>query len=144
MQACPGEIDLWESMLPVAVERARQTYAHTAECTYTKLGSSGWTLCSCGKGKDLPPAFEESMQQVNTPGSLVHPLFYRTVLSPLLAPAEAFSAQRFQTAPAAAGCAKCGNGGPALMKCSRCHKVSYCSRNCQRLHWKIHKGACSA
>lgn len=82
---------LWDSLLPVAVERARQTYTHTAECQYTRRAGACRTLCSCGEGKDLPSAFEESMKQVNAPGSAVHPLFYRAALSPLFKPAEAFS-----------------------------------------------------
>lgn len=135
LQAQPGEMALWDSLLPVAVERARRTYTHTAECTYTTPGGSGRTLlCSCGQGEDLPSEFEESITQVRSPESSVHPLFYRAALSPLFAPAEAFSVQ----------CGKCGKGGKALMKCARCHKVAYCSKDCQRLDWKVHKRTCSA
>lgn len=138
---------LWESLLPVAVERARQSYAHTAECTYIRPGTSGWTLCSCGEGKDLPSTFEESMNQVNALGSLVHPLFYRAALSPLFVPAAIFSAQSPEKASAAPGCGKCGKkgeGGKALLKCAHCHKVAYCSKDCQRLDWKNHKRTCAA
>lgn len=140
---------LWESLLPVAVERARQTYTHNAACEYPSQSDAGRTLCTCGQGKDLPPAFKESMKQVNASGSVVHPLFYRAALSPLFAPAEAFSGTpKTATAAAAAaatrGCGKCGKKSEALMKCSRCHKVAYCSKDCQRLDWKNHKRACSA
>ena len=136
---------LWDSLLPVAVERGRQTYTHTAECEYTTPESSGRALCSCGQGKDLPSAFVESMtKQASSLGSSVSPLFYRAALSPLFAHAEALSAQQAKAASATAGCGKCGKGGQALRKCARCHKAAYCSRECQRLDWKIHKRTCLA
>eukprot|EP00752_Nemacystus_decipiens_P011513 g10223.t1 len=149
-EAYPGEMALWESLLPVAVERARQSYTHTAECAYTRPRESRRSvLCSCGEGKDLPSAFEESMiKQIHPLGmSSVHPLFYRAALSPLFAPTEAFSAAQSlknTTASAATGCVKCGKGGTGLMMCARCRKVAYCSKECQRLDWKVHKRTCSA
>lgn len=135
---------LWESLLPVAVERARLTYAHTAECEYTRLRGPGGTLCSCGEGRDLPPTFEDSLNQVDSSGRLMHPVFYRAALSPLFVPAEKFSAKPLKTGPAAVRCKQCGKGGNALMTCARCRKVAYCSKDCQRLNWKTHKCICSA
>lgn len=146
MQMYPGEKALWNSLLPVAVERARQTYTHTAECKYASPGGAGGALlCTCGEGKDLPAAFEESMKQVNAFGSLVHPFFYRAALSPLFTPAETSSAQLLRIPSAVAPwCKRCGKRDNGLMKCSRCHKVAYCCKDCQRLDWKIHKRTCSA
>lgn len=135
---------LWGLLLPVAVERAWQTYTHTAECEYTRLGGSGWTVCSYGKGKDLPPAFKESLKQINTPGSLVHPLFYRAAFSPLFAPGEKISAQSLDAPSGCGECGKEGKGGKALMRCARCYRVEYCSKECQKLHWKVHKRICTA
>eukprot|EP00752_Nemacystus_decipiens_P011512 g10222.t1 len=111
-KAHPGEMALWESLLPVAVERARQSYTHTAECAYTRPRESRRSvLCTCGEGKDLPSAFEKSMKQIHPPGmGSAHPLFHRAALSPLLAPAEGLSAAQSleMTASAVAGCGKCG------------------------------------
>lgn len=135
---------LWESLLPVAVERARLSYSHTSECEYTRPGGSGRTLCSCGEGKDLPSKFEKSMRSVNAPGSLVHPHFYRAALSPLFAPADKSSAGSLEMKSAAPMCGKCGKEGKALKQCARCRKVAYCSKECQRLDWKVHRNACSA
>lgn len=39
-------------------------------------------------------------------------------------------------------CSTCGEEKPAK-KCSKCKVVQYCDRNCQRLHWPIHKKACT-
>lgn len=151
VQAAPGELELWASLLPAAVERARQTYAHSTGCLYTKHGSSGRTLCSCGKGKDLPPAFVKLIKPSDEIGRehgvVVHSLFHRAALSPLFVPSEKHSALPVQNGGSAAAggdlmkCAKCGKGGK-LMQCARCHKVAYCSKECQRQHWKSHKPAC--
>lgn len=39
-------------------------------------------------------------------------------------------------------CSTCGEEKPAK-KCSKCKVVQYCDRNCQRLHWFVHKKACT-
>lgn len=39
-------------------------------------------------------------------------------------------------------CNTCGEEKPAK-KCSKCKAVQYCDRECQRLHWFIHKKACT-
>lgn len=39
-------------------------------------------------------------------------------------------------------CSSCGEEKPGK-KCSKCKVVQYCDRNCQRLHWPVHKKACS-
>lgn len=39
-------------------------------------------------------------------------------------------------------CSTCGQEKPAK-KCSKCKVAQYCDRNCQRLHWFVHKKACS-
>lgn len=39
-------------------------------------------------------------------------------------------------------CITCGEEKPAK-KCSKCKSVQYCDRECQRLHWFIHKKACT-
>lgn len=39
-------------------------------------------------------------------------------------------------------CSTCGQEKPAK-KCSKCKVSQYCDRNCQRLHWFVHKKACS-
>ena len=131
------------SLLPLAVERARQTYSHSDDCIYTKMGEASRMLCSCGKGKDLPSAFVESMKLANAVGQkvVVTELTYRAVLSPLFAHPEKLSEPKLDEKLCVAGCAKCGKGGKNK-KCARCHKIEYCSRECQRLHWKAHKPNC--
>lgn len=39
-------------------------------------------------------------------------------------------------------CSTCGEEKPGK-KCSKCKVVQYCDRNCQRLHWPVHKKACT-
>lgn len=39
-------------------------------------------------------------------------------------------------------CSTCGEEKPAK-KCSKCKVVQYCDRECQRLHWFVHKKACT-
>ena len=146
-QAYHGELDLWAKFLPVSIERARQTYAHTADCVYAKLSDDTLTLCSCGKGKDLPPLFMRSIESVNRLGARVpvHPLVYRAAISPLYAPPDTSSfvenVKTVSAAVSASTCAKCGKGGKSLT-CTRCRKISYCSKECQISHWKTHKPAC--
>lgn len=157
------------------MERARQTYAHAADCSYakssdarvTKSGDASQTLCSCGKGKDLPSWFMHSILLVNEmlafdprrePSVQSH--FYRAALSPLYTPPDTTAfidkaviseilnrsgAAGAGASPAAASsgpaCAKCGARGRSLL-CTRCRKISYCSRECQVSHWRTHKRAC--
>ncbi len=130
----------------MAVERARQTYTHTADCIYANPSNETLTLCSCGKGKDLPPSFMRSIEFVNKLGAgvPVHPLVYRAAISPLYAPPDTSSfVEDVKTALMdESRCAECGKGGKTL-QCTRCRKVRYCSRECQKSHWKTHKPACS-
>lgn len=145
VQAYPGELNLWAKLLPVAVERARQTYSHTANCAYAKSSDTSPTLCSCGRGKDLPPDFMHSIELANAMGERVpvHTLVYRAALSPVYAPPDQSSivavVKTIMTAPS--GCAECGEKGKS-MKCTRCRKVSYCSKECQVQHWRKHKPFC--
>ncbi|CAN0472242.1 unnamed protein product, partial [Ectocarpus sp. 8 AP-2014] len=144
-QAVSGEVALWGSLLPAAVERARQTYAHTADCIYSTPGYSGRTLCSCGMGKDLPSGFVESMSSANALELVqLQTCFHRAALSPLFPAHEKLSTQFPASGTATDGsrkCAKCGKGGNSL-QCSRCRKVAYCSKECQRRDWKSHKPSC--
>ena len=39
-------------------------------------------------------------------------------------------------------CITCGED-KANKKCSKCKAVQYCDRECQRLHWFMHKKACT-
>ncbi|XP_017878417.1 ankyrin repeat and MYND domain-containing protein 2-like [Ceratina calcarata] len=39
-------------------------------------------------------------------------------------------------------CVTCGED-KAARKCSKCKAVQYCDRECQRLHWFVHKKACT-
>lgn len=150
-------MDLWAALLPVAVERARQSYTHTADCIYAKSSGASPTLCSCGKGMNLPPWFMHSIELANAMGRRVpiHPLVYRAALSPLYAPpdttafvdkakiAEFVKNLRTGATGASSGavCTKCGKIGKSLV-CTRCKNTSYCSRECQVSHWKTHKPAC--
>ncbi|CAM9120897.1 unnamed protein product [Ectocarpus sp. 6 AP-2014] len=147
-KAYPGELALWTALLPVAVERARQTYAHTADCTYASRSDAPLALCDCGRGKDLHSECMHSIELANAMGARVpvHPSVYRAAFSPLYAPpgTSSFVTVAKMAAASVAGspkCAKCGIGGKSL-QCTRCRKVSYCSKECQRQHWKIHKAAC--
>ncbi|CAM9617444.1 unnamed protein product [Hapterophycus canaliculatus] len=147
-KAYPGELDLWARLLPVAVERARQTYAHSVSCTYGKPsrpGGSRWSICSCGKGKDIPPKCMHSTELANqmAGGVPVHSSVYRAALSPLYAPPDSSSFMRVAAAASSSvRCAKCGTGSD-LKKCTRCRKVSYCSRECQRQDWSRHRPVCA-
>ncbi|CAM9288454.1 unnamed protein product [Ectocarpus fasciculatus] len=83
-KAYAGEIKLWLSLLPVAVERARESYAHGDDCTYSRTShDSAPILCKCGMGKDLPPAFVETLKFLHVNGE---ENFYRAALSPLYVP----------------------------------------------------------
>ncbi|CAN0558845.1 unnamed protein product, partial [Ectocarpus sp. 12 AP-2014] len=146
LQAYAGEIKLWLSLLPVAVERARESYAHAEDCTYSRTShDSAPVLCKCGMGKDLPPAFVEALKSGNVNGEKC---FYRAALSPLYTTNASTSSApqtkknaRMTVASGSAGCSNCGKDG-SLRPCSRCHQVRYCSRDCQRQHWKDHKRDC--
>ncbi|CAM9233644.1 unnamed protein product [Ectocarpus fasciculatus] len=144
-KAVSGELALWASLLPAAVERARQTYAHTADCIYSTSGYSGRTICGCGLGNDLPPGFVESMHSANALGPApLQARFHRAALSPLFPPHEKLTTHFLASGAAAGGsgrCAKCGKIGKSL-QCSRCRKVAYCSKECQRRDWKSHKPSC--
>lgn len=155
MQACHEEFELWAALLPTAVERARQSYAHASDCIYSssnytnQSNTASSTICSCGRHKDLPPSFMESMKSTPTSGAAaLTTLVYRAGLSPLYAPPEMTSGKASKTADGvpsagvAVGCAKCGKRGSSLI-CSRCRKVRYCSKGCQRLDWKNHKPKCA-
>lgn len=130
----------------MAVERARQTYAHATDCTYVRAEPS-LPLCGCGKGKDLPLTFVERMKKsVNTVGARLplHSLFYRAALSPLYVPLEKHPMLLEKKVPKATNtstCAKCGKAGNSL-RCARCRRVVYCSKKCQREDWKAHKPGC--
>ncbi|CAM9211239.1 unnamed protein product, partial [Laminaria digitata] len=148
IKASHDELELWTALLPVAVERARQTYAHAPDCMYSIPSDASPTVCSCGMGKDLHPAFMESMKSVRAlvGGAALTTLFYRAALSPLYAPPEMAAAKG--TAMGSQGgsgvmCAKCGKGASSML-CSRCRKVTYCSKGCQREDWKKHKPECTA
>lgn len=131
----------------MAVERARQTYAHVADCTYVGA-EPPLSLCGCGKAKDLPLPFVERMKKsVNAVGARLppHSLFYRAALSPLYLPLEKhpmmLKGKKAPKAPHTSACAKCGKAGNSL-RCARCRRVVYCSKKCQREDWKTHKPGC--
>lgn len=66
------------------MERARESYAHADDCTYSRTRhDSAPVLCKCGMGKDLPPAFVEALKSANVNGEK---FFYRAALSPLYVP----------------------------------------------------------
>ena len=164
-QADREEFELWTALLPIAVERARQTYEHASDCIYSIPSdaipsSASPTLCGCGRSMDLPPAFMKSMKSVKAMagGAAVSSLVYRAALSPLYAPPQVapVNASNSKTTPprtagdakapstaGAARCAKCGKGHGG-MRCSRCRKITYCSTECQRQDWKSHKAKCAA
>lgn len=41
-------------------------------------------------------------------------------------------------------CSACGTRGDALLRCSACKEAWYCNAHCQRIHWPIHRTACSS
>jgi hypothetical protein len=59
------EVKAWKRLLPVLAERCRE-WNHTENCEYIRIGIPVSTefdespLCSCGKGKAVPPAFMKS------------------------------------------------------------------------------------
>lgn len=147
-----SELKLWTALLPTAVERARQSYAHPVDCIYSKPNGSGAPslLCGCGRGKDLPPDFLDCMRSVElmVDGETATPsFFYRAAFSPLYAltgamPITLTATEDMVIFNGPARCAKCGREG-ATKLCSRCRSVSYCSKECQRQHWKSHKRVCN-
>lgn len=153
LQVGTAELAIWMSLFPVAVERARQTYTHLADCAYAKNAGES-SLCQCGMGKDLPPAFVRCMNTSGTESLL--PRFYRAALSPFYLPPGMVSPQRDSEKVVATrqnvpngpqgvvlgSCGKCGKKSAPLL-CSRCRQVNYCSKECQRLAWKTHKPLCS-
>lgn len=147
LQACHEELQLWAALLPTAVERARQTYEHANGCAYSVPSDDSPTICSCGMGKDLPPALLASMRSVKamSGGAAVTTLVYRAALPPLYARPEV-SAAKGSVSGGGAGsgvrCAKCSKRG-SCMRCVRCRKVTYCSKECQRQDWKNHKPMCA-
>lgn len=148
LQVGREEFELWTALLPAAVERARQTYAHTSDCIYSLPSNDSPTVCSCGMGKDLPPAFMKAMRSVKAiaGGAAVTTLVYRAALSPLYAPTEMAAAKKVSVERSQAGgvrCTTCRKGGSSML-CSRCRKVTYCSKECQRQDWKNHKVNCAA
>lgn len=146
-----SEMELWTTLLPTAVERARQSYAHASDCSYSRPnGVGGTTICGCGRGKDLPPDFTNCMRSVEAmiDGKVeIQPLFYRAAFSPLYAlpevnPTVQMTRPGVDNLSAPARCANCGSVGPTK-RCSRCQSASYCSKDCQRQHWKSHKSVCN-
>ncbi|CAM9358762.1 unnamed protein product [Scytosiphon promiscuus] len=154
IEASTKEVDLWDSLLPAVVERARQTYAHAVDCSYNKRSEVRPRLCKCGRGEDLPRGFMLPIRTARAVGEgpPLHTLVYRAALSPLYAPTETACLPPVGETPGAGDgrnvighaqkCAMCGKGGRS-MKCSGCHAVSYCSKECQRKDWKRHKPACA-
>ena len=145
------EFEVWRMLLPGLVERARQSYLHTAECIYSKPEDVRLTnLCDCARGKDLPPDFEACVRAVEVALDVktsIQSLFYRAALSPLYVPAETSSMTPYKKSAVApmndaSQCAWCGNKS-ATLRCSRCRNARYCSKDCQRKHWKSHKPFCS-
>lgn len=141
------------TLLPVVVERARQTYVHASNCAYSepKTSPGGPVLCDCGRGNDLPSAFVRALELLTAAESddSLHRCFYRAALSPLysapgaMVTTKAGSKAAGSATATADKCAKCSKAEGTL-RCSRCRKVSYCSKECQRAHWKSHKIKCGA
>eukprot|EP00903_Cladosiphon_okamuranus_P010856 g10255.t2 len=96
----PSPMPLLEALLPMVVERGRRSYCHQQDCRY--VGSSGpWgrsvggggggdkneadfvSLCSCGAGKDIPPALEKELRDAGFPS--VASNLYRAVVPTLIA-----------------------------------------------------------
>lgn len=146
-----SEFELWTTLLPTAVERARQSYAHSSDCSYSRPNGVGGTgICGCGRGKDLPPDFIDRMIAVEAKMDNkieIHPLFYRAAFSPLYAlpqmkPTVQLTRPGADNLSGPARCTNCGSVGPTK-RCSRCQSANYCSKDCQRQHWKIHKVICN-
>lgn len=144
-------LELWRALLPTAVERARQSYAHSANCAYSKPNGSGATrLCGCGRGKDLPSDFVDCMRYIDVTIDRKTPIpsfFYRAAFSPLYVLSRAMPmnltvTEDLDTFNGPRRCANCGREGPTK-RCSRCRSESYCSKECQRKHWKNHKRTCN-
>ena len=153
------EVKAWKQLLPVLAERCRE-WTHTANCEYIEMGVPLSTefgqspLCSCGKGKAVPPSFMKGEWKA------LAPLVTRIALSPLFAVSyleeignklkqnvtNVLDQKGKKTTWASSNvCAKCGgHGKPSLMKCSRCRNVEYCSKACQTEDWKAHKIQCQS
>lgn len=128
-------------------------HVHSKDCVAsspTTHGSGDRTLCECGRGKDVPPIFVESMKSLELDGENILELscFYRAAVSPLYNPPGMMLpvgvevlAGKHPEAGTATNCSMCGKEG-AAMRCSRCKRARYYSKECQRLDWKSHKPAC--
>lgn len=145
-----GEATLWMHYLPVAIERARTAWKHTATCEYItakklplSTEAASIPYCSCGAGRDLPPKFADSFPTVSR-----H--FHRAAISPLYSNANINSLlkgvkgdQWIEEKAQSGGAQRCVCGSiKDLRSCSRCGRVSYCGIDCQRDDWKTHKKVC--
>jgi hypothetical protein len=139
------EAEAWKRLLPVLAERCRE-WKHTSNYEYITNGvpastdSSQSPLCSCGRGKAVPPPFMKSEWKA------LAPLVTRIAFAPLfdISSQENFRsklAKKIQEIKAAGinigqavgRCVQCGSRGEQkLMKCSRCRGVEYCSKVCQQ------------
>jgi len=145
----------WQQLLLVCVERCREWEHDASTCKYSlgdtsTRGTSGFWLCSCGRGKNLPQTFTGTAAL-----SRVVPYATRAAISPLfgvsyIEPVGIIHGQKDMDDIRALSQAVCWNlpcgrredEGVKLMMCARCGIARYCSAACQKKHWKSHKRIC--
>lgn len=85
----PGEMRLWRWLLAASAERARNGWEHSPDCVGSpiSLETGHQCLCSCGRGLDLPPAFQKAMVNLDQfERALVQSRFTRVALPAALFP----------------------------------------------------------
>ncbi|XP_049799785.1 ankyrin repeat and MYND domain-containing protein 2-like [Schistocerca nitens] len=109
-------------------------------------------MLKCGRGDNGSPEFQESFlrecvrefpyRECTVFRQMVTSLAQQDSPSALSIISAAINGQRGFLDSGTHCCSTCGEER-ATKKCSKCKAVQYCDRECQRLHWFMHKKACT-
>ena len=144
------EVEAWKRLLPALAERCR-TWNHGPNCEFLakksiplSLEHENDPLCSCGKGKDISPAFVKEKKWESA-----RPFVTRIAIGPIFGVPYVEGVGGFTDTVVGESkerhdmCARCGGPGkPKLLVCGGCKSTSYCSAACQKGDWKKHKPTC--